>query len=121
MYNGVGIVTPRGTGTSGHVQRNAASVRRRVDPRDARRHEDERRHRTLPKDATLVEHERKREIELLVRQWARDNDIKNKYDKEEAAAKISAKRKELSGEKDQDHEEGEIKSDRQQKRRREEK
>lgn len=31
MYNGIGLTTPRGTGTNGFVQRNFAAVRTRKD------------------------------------------------------------------------------------------
>jgi serine/arginine repetitive matrix protein 2 len=33
MYNGIGLVTPRGSGTSGHVQANKFNVRRAPVPR----------------------------------------------------------------------------------------
>ena len=33
MYNGIGLVTPRGSGTSGHVQTNRFNVRRAPVPR----------------------------------------------------------------------------------------
>jgi serine/arginine repetitive matrix protein 2 len=33
MYNGIGILTPRGTGTSGHVQANKFNLRRAPVPR----------------------------------------------------------------------------------------
>ena len=35
MYNGIGILTPRGTGTSGHVQANKLNLRRAPVPRRA--------------------------------------------------------------------------------------
>lgn len=29
MYNGIGLTTPRGSGTNGHVQRNLSSIRQK--------------------------------------------------------------------------------------------
>jgi serine/arginine repetitive matrix protein 2 len=95
MYNGVGIVTPRGSGTSGFVQKNAATVRHKVDHGEARRKEEARKAVVLPKDPELIEHERKREVELKVQLWVRENDIRTKHDKAKAAELIRQKRKEV--------------------------
>ena len=94
MYNGVGIVTPRGSGTSGYVQKNAATVRHKVDYA-ARRKEEAKKAVVLPNDPELVEHERKREVELKVQLWAREHDIRKKHDKAKAAELIRQKRKEV--------------------------
>ena len=109
MYNGVGIVTPRGSGTSGHVQKNAALPRRRVDHRDARRKEEERKNVSIPRDkvAPLLDHERKRAIELKVQKWVRDSDLKAKHSREEVAKLIQQKRKELSGGRRDNEDDGE--------------
>lgn len=67
MYNGIGLTTPRGSGTNGHVQRNWALVKPMVK---------EKSYRTESELATLdtassrqpnkeiLDHERKRKIEL---------------------------------------------------------
>lgn len=55
MYNGVGITTPRGSGTSGHVQKNAATVRTKTDYAEARRKEDARKEIVIPKDVAVLE------------------------------------------------------------------
>lgn len=69
MYNGIGLPTPRGSGTSGYVQRNLSHVREKpqerkaydFDSSDASRFE-----ATLTKkpNKEILEHERKRNIEV---------------------------------------------------------
>jgi hypothetical protein len=100
MYNGVGIVTPRGSGTSGHVQKNAATVRTKTDYNEARRKEEARKDVVIPKDAAIMDHEAKRKVEVKVQLWIRENDIRGKYDKETAARMIKEKRAELTPKKD---------------------
>jgi len=66
-YNGIGLSTVRGSGTNGYVQKNFAAVRpKRTQPRY-----DEVKSRSLlegalhrPPNMELVEHDRKREVEL---------------------------------------------------------
>ncbi|KAJ1884561.1 RNA-splicing factor [Kickxella alabastrina] len=67
MYNGIGLNTPRGSGTSGHVIRNASSLR----PGQAggssqrmRQYESDRPIKTKPIDKGILEHERKRQVEI---------------------------------------------------------
>lgn len=68
MYNGIGLTTPRGSGTNGHVQRNFAFVRpgkkdnvsystesdlAKLDAANNR-----------PPNQELLDHERKRRVEV---------------------------------------------------------
>ena len=67
MSDNVGLSTPRGSGTSGYVQRNMAHMRPRdtaapYTPRDS----DSMRHRPRQPDQGLLEHDRKREVEVKV-------------------------------------------------------
>jgi hypothetical protein len=67
MSDNVGLSTPRGSGTSGYVQRNLANFR----PRDmgapyAPRESDHLRHTPRQPDQGLLEHDRKREVEVKV-------------------------------------------------------
>ena len=67
MSDNVGLSTPRGSGTSGYVQRNLAFQR----PRDAaspytRRADDLQHHKPRAPDQGLLEHDRKREVEVKV-------------------------------------------------------
>jgi hypothetical protein len=67
MTDNVGLSTPRGSGTSGYVQRNLAFLKPRdqaapYPPRDA----DLRQHRQRQPDQGILEHDRKREVEVKV-------------------------------------------------------
>ena len=67
MYNGIGLVTARGSGTNGHVQRNFAFVRQSKKDINYRTEED-----IAKLDAStnrqpnleILDHERKRKIEV---------------------------------------------------------
>ncbi|KAL1836374.1 hypothetical protein VTJ49DRAFT_5238 [Mycothermus thermophilus] len=66
MSDNVGLPTPRGSGTSGYIQRNLAHMKPRdmaapYPPRD-----NDRQHRPRQPDKGLLEHERKREVEVKV-------------------------------------------------------
>jgi hypothetical protein len=71
MSSNVGLSTPRGSGTSGYVQRNSALLKTRDNnsgsgsyaQRDAV--EDFKLRQRQP-DAGIIEHERKREVEVRV-------------------------------------------------------
>lgn len=70
MYNGIGLTTPRGSGTNGYVQRNLSSVRVKR-PRDERGGDrDEKDRERLESqlnrqpNADILEHQRKRQLEV---------------------------------------------------------
>jgi serine/arginine repetitive matrix protein 2 len=69
MYNGIGLQTPRGSGTNGHVQRNFAFVRpSKKDSINYRTEEDIAKldfqtNRQQP-NLDILNHERKRKIEV---------------------------------------------------------
>jgi len=65
MSSNVGLTTPRGSGTSGYVQRNLAHLKPRdqVKPYNA---DDSFRHRQRQPDKEILEHDRKRDIEVKV-------------------------------------------------------
>jgi hypothetical protein len=64
MSSNVGLATPRGSGTSGYVQRNLAHLR----PRDQGKpyNIDSMKHRPRQPDKEILEHDRKRQVELEV-------------------------------------------------------
>ncbi|KAK6467846.1 serine/arginine repetitive matrix protein 2-like [Huso huso] len=67
MYNGIGLVTPRGSGTNGYVQRNLSTVRPRRSRQDARTDEElDKLESSLTRapNPEILEHERKRGLEL---------------------------------------------------------
>lgn len=64
MSSNVGLSTPRGSGTSGYVQRNLAHLKPRDNykPYDAEAHK----HRQRQPDKEILDHDRKRDVELKV-------------------------------------------------------
>ena len=66
MSDNVGLSTPRGSGTSGYVQRNLAHVRPRDYAAPYPKDLDAARHRPRQPDKAILEHDRKREVEVKV-------------------------------------------------------
>lgn len=68
MYNGIGLQTPRGSGTNGHVQRNMSFVRSNKKDNINYRTEDDLKklEATTNRQPNLeiLDHERKRKIEV---------------------------------------------------------
>ena len=67
MYNGIGLQTPRGSGTNGYVTTNLAFIRHRKEKVEYKTEEDlAKLERTLHKQPNkeLLEHQWKRKIEL---------------------------------------------------------
>ena len=67
MYNGIGLTTPRGSGTNGFVQRNLSAVRVTKDKVQYKTEEDSIRlekQLNRPANAEILQHERKRGVEL---------------------------------------------------------
>ncbi|KAJ1665113.1 RNA-splicing factor [Coemansia sp. RSA 1813] len=68
MYNGIGLTTPRGSGTSGHVVRNASALKsgqeRSVAQNRLLKYSGESPPRSKPVDKGILEHEQKRQAEV---------------------------------------------------------
>ncbi|KAM9148964.1 serine/arginine repetitive matrix protein 2 [Pangshura tecta] len=67
MYNGIGLPTPRGSGTNGYVQRNLSAVRHKKERTDYKSEEELRKlESSLVKkpNQEILDHERKRKVEL---------------------------------------------------------
>lgn len=67
MYNGIGLSTPRGSGTNGYVQRNLAFVKPKKDRIDYKSEEEiNKLDQGLNKQPNreILDHERKRKVEL---------------------------------------------------------
>ncbi|PNS13828.1 hypothetical protein CAC42_1319 [Sphaceloma murrayae] len=64
MSSNVGLSTPRGSGTSGYVQRSSAFLRPRDDTFD--KPADFQSHQRRQPDAAILEHDRKRQVEVKV-------------------------------------------------------
>ncbi|KAI8074277.1 cwf21 domain-containing protein [Gilbertella persicaria] len=65
MYNGIGLSTPRGSGTNGYVVRNLSFIKPPRQDRQDRANQD---YRETPKtrkpNAAILDHDRKRKIEV---------------------------------------------------------
>ncbi|KAH8821472.1 cwf21 domain-containing protein [Xylogone sp. PMI_703] len=93
MSSNVGLSTPRGSGTSGYVQRNLAHLK----PRDKAAPYgdlDSFKHRQRKPDKDILEHDRKREVEVKVFEL-RDKLEDEGVDEEEIEAKCDALREKL--------------------------
>lgn len=66
MSDNVGLTTPRGSGTSGYVQKNRSLLRPRDKIQPYPKDWDQAKHRPRQPDAEILEHEAKREIEVKV-------------------------------------------------------
>ncbi|KAK7415867.1 RNA-splicing factor [Neonectria punicea] len=77
MSDNVGLTTPRGSGTSGYVQRNLAAMRPRDFGAPYPKDLDSLRHKQRQPDKGILEHDRKREIEVKV------FDLRDKLEEEE--------------------------------------
>lgn len=91
LYNGIGLQTPRGSGTSGYVQRNSASLEdgkyqdnargRIYKSRQLQTQQDEiskAKQQPIEQDVEIKEHNRKRDVELQcmeLRDLLEDQDV----------------------------------------------
>jgi hypothetical protein len=66
MSSNVGLSTPRGSGTSGYVQRNLSHLKPRDEAAPYPTDIDSLKHRQRQPDKEILEHDRKREIEVKV-------------------------------------------------------
>jgi len=66
MSSNVGLTTPRGSGTSGYVQRNTAHLKPRDNAAPYPKAVEDLKHRQRQPDKGIIEHERKREVEVKV-------------------------------------------------------
>ena len=66
MSSNVGLSTPRGSGTSGYVQRNLAHLKPRDYGKPYPTDMDSLKHRQRQPDKEILEHDRKRDVEVKV-------------------------------------------------------
>lgn len=66
MADNVGLTTPRGSGTSGYVQKNRSLIRPRDKIAPYPKDWEHAKHRPRQPDAEILEHEAKREVEVKV-------------------------------------------------------
>ncbi|KAM4068119.1 hypothetical protein HRG_009595 [Hirsutella rhossiliensis] len=97
MSDNVGLSTPRGSGTSGYVQRNLAQMRPRDYGAPYPKDLDSLRHRQRQPDKDILEHDRKRQIEVKVFEL-RDQLEGEEVDEDEIERRCDELRQKLSAE-----------------------
>lgn len=98
MSSNVGLSTPRGSGTSGYVQRNLSHLKPRdapYPPRGSPSPFEHPQHRQRQPDAQILEHDRRREIEVQVFEL-RDRLEDEEVDEDEIEEQCAELRKKLS-------------------------
>ncbi|KAK6362008.1 RNA-splicing factor [Orbilia blumenaviensis] len=101
MSSNVGLSTPRGSGTSGYVQRNLSHIRPRdpnstSSPRDYDKFE---KHRQRQPDREILEHDRKRNVEVKCLEL-RDKLEDDGMEEDEIEEQVTALRNKLMGQLD---------------------
>ncbi|KAM6492335.1 cwf21 domain containing protein, partial [Amanita muscaria] len=94
MYNGIGLTTPRGSGTNGYVVRNLSVLRKYESPQDRQNAWDAPPPKHREPDEAILEHERKRKVEIkcLELQLQLEEDG---IDEDEVEKQVSALREKL--------------------------
>ncbi|KAB2568574.1 mRNA splicing factor Cwf21 [Lasiodiplodia theobromae] len=104
MSSNVGLTTPRGSGTSGYVQRNLSLLKPRDQAAPYTKDYDQiKQHRQRQPDKDILEHDRKREIEVKVFEL-RDRLEDEGVDEDEIDDQCDALRKKLQKEADASNE-----------------
>ncbi|KKY38186.1 putative pre-mrna-splicing factor cwc21 [Diaporthe ampelina] len=101
MSDNVGLSTPRGSGTSGYVQRNLAHIRPRdsgapYPPRDSGA--DAPKHRQRQPDRGILEHDRKRAVEVKVLELRDELEDEGRLGEDEVEERCAALRARLLAE-----------------------
>merc|ERR1712166_1697057 len=95
MYNGIGLQSVRGSATNGYVQRNLIFVRKNNQRQNEFDQEDYKPPAPRKADPGILEHERKRQIELKILQF-RDAMEERNYSEDEIETKVAEIRKQLA-------------------------
>lgn len=69
-YNGIGLKTPRGSGTNGYVQRNLGHLQFSRPSFEQQKKFDAVVDTQRPPNEEILEHDRKRAVEVKVAEWA---------------------------------------------------
>ena len=98
MYNGIGLTTPRGSGTNGFISKNLSFRPNNTKTTDlAFRDLETKPPKQRKPNAELLEHQKKRAIEVKVTEWAVSTGLFDSgISEEEIQEKINAKREELT-------------------------
>lgn len=97
MYNGIGLPTPRGSGTNGYVQRNLAFLTTYKDKINYKTDEDVKHTDAVPfkePNKEILMHEKRRKVEVKCLELQMEMEDQG-YTEDEIQAKVSVLRKEL--------------------------
>ncbi|KAM3179837.1 hypothetical protein ACTXT7_017496 [Hymenolepis weldensis] len=97
MYNGIGLPTPRGSGTNGYVQRNLAFLTTYKDKINYKTDEEVKHTDAVPfkePNKEILMHEKKRKVEVKCLELQMQMEDQG-YTEEEVQSKVSALRKDL--------------------------
>mmetsp|Transcript_45519 Transcript_45519/g.74170 ORF Transcript_45519/g.74170 Transcript_45519/m.74170 type:complete len:171 (-) Transcript_45519:38-550(-) len=96
MYNGIGLQTPRGSGTNGYVQRNLSFMRQKTGQQIDYNKPNEMAPPPAKKpNKVMQEHQRKRELELKILQFREAMEARN-YTPEEIEVKVAEIRQKVA-------------------------
>ncbi|KAF7407339.1 hypothetical protein HZH68_002074 [Vespula germanica] len=96
MYNGIGLQTPRGSGTNGHVQRNWAIIRKTKDKVNYKTDEGKIEQINKQPNKEILDHVRKRKVEVKCAELA-DILEEQGFTTEEVTKKVESYRSMLMG------------------------
>mmetsp|Transcript_7164 Transcript_7164/g.30505 ORF Transcript_7164/g.30505 Transcript_7164/m.30505 type:complete len:378 (-) Transcript_7164:1019-2152(-) len=94
MYNQIGLKTPRGSGTNGYVQRNLA-FRQQRKPRGFREEEERKPPKMRVANPEILEHQRRRQVEIMLIKWYEAEEIFERYGEEEGTKLVDERRQAL--------------------------
>ncbi|KAI0742139.1 hypothetical protein BC629DRAFT_1272589, partial [Irpex lacteus] len=94
MYNGIGLTTPRGSGTNGYVVRNMSALRSHETAADRAAAWDVAPPKHREPDAAILEHEKKRKVEVKCLELQLELEEKG-LDEDKIEEEVSALREKL--------------------------
>ena len=94
MYNGIGVQTARGTGTSGHVMRNLSTIRPVRNDMRRRKETSEQANSSREVDPGIVHHNSLRRTEVLLMEFRGQLEDEG-FSDDEIQSRVETRRKEL--------------------------
>jgi len=92
MYNGIGLTTPRGSGTNGYVQGNCSAIRSKKNKHHGKPSDKKDLEKIKTPNVELLMHEEKKKIEIELYKLKSELIKKGELSQEEIDAKISEER-----------------------------
>ncbi|KIL63412.1 hypothetical protein M378DRAFT_79669 [Amanita muscaria Koide BX008] len=93
MYNGIGLATPRGSGTNGYVVRNISVLRKYESSRDRQSAWNAPPPKHREPDKAILEHERKRKVEVKCLECSFSSRKVGKIDEDEVEEQVALREK----------------------------